>query len=609
VSVDASGSALPPEGLRLRCAGREIGLRPVGSSVFRGELELPGAALWWPHTHGTPHLHDVDIVAGTIRFDCGRVGFRSLAVDTSPSGDSFGLIVNGEAVFCRGACWTGADIVNLTPGRERYRSLLALARDAGMNMLRVGGTGIYEADDFYDLCDELGILVWQDFMFANFDYPAGDAHFRESVEAEARQFLDRRESSPCLAVLCGGSEVEQQAAMLGLPQSHWSNALFQEQLPALSGEFRPDVPYVVNSPSGGPLPFVADHGVTHYYGVGAYLRPLADARLANVRFASECLGFSQVPDGVDAAALASRLWKERVPRDRGASWDFEDVRDHYLAELYGVEPARLRKDDAPRYLELSRAVTADVLEASLSEWRREGSVTQGALVWTFMDPWAGAGWGVIAADGTPKSAWYALKHVSASVFLGISDEGVNGLRLHWHNETAETLRTVLRFSCLREGQTPVREASRPLDLAPRSAGSVDASDLLGGFFDCNYAYRFGPPSHDSCVAILANAANGETLARAFHFLQDFASARQPIAISASLESRGEVWTLVLTSERLARRVHIDDDAYLPADNWFHLAPGEVRRIPLSARSGSAPPPRGTVAAVNSSLTTSYRAAS
>src|SRR6185295_9883626 len=112
--------------------------------------------------------------------------------------DGFALEVNGERIFCRGACWTTADIVTLAGTAASYRELLTLARDAGMNMLRVGGTMIYEADAFYDLCDELGILVWQEFMFANMDYPASDAAFLAEVSAEARQVLARLEGRPSL---------------------------------------------------------------------------------------------------------------------------------------------------------------------------------------------------------------------------------------------------------------------------------------------------------------------------------------------------------------------------------------------------------------------------
>ena len=133
--------------------------------------------------------------------------------------------------------------------------------------------------------------------------------------------------------------------MVGMPPESWSNELFDRVLPEAVRATRPDAIYVRNSPTGGALPFTVDHGVSHYYGVGAYLRPLEDARRANVRFTSECLGFSNVPsprtcelvlDG--NAAPQHPAWKARVPRDGGVGWDFEDVRDHYVATIFGVDP-------------------------------------------------------------------------------------------------------------------------------------------------------------------------------------------------------------------------------------------------------------------------------
>ncbi|MEA2856640.1 MAG: beta-mannosidase [Methylobacteriaceae bacterium] len=576
---------------RLTCAGETTSLGQTRPNVCEGTLRIPNVAPWWPHTHGAPNLHRVTAQIESSTIDLGRVGFRNIEIDRRADGRGFGLIVNGVPVFCRGAVWTPADPIGLDSSREKLLPLLEQARDAGMNMLRVGGTMVYESDAFFDLCDELGILVWHDFQFANFDYRMGEPEFRESVEREARCFLDRTQASPALAILCGGSEVYQQAAMMGVPERSWRSPLFDEILPAIVREMRPDCAYVENSPSGGALPFHSNAGVAHYYGVGAYRRPLEDARRAEVRFASECLGFANVPDAASVARdfgpepLANPLWNARIPRDWGASQDFEQVRDHYVEDLYSVDAQELRARDPQHYLNFGRAAVTEAMEATFAEWRRAGSPTRGGLVWFYKDLWPSSGWGVLDWWGEPKSAWYALKRAFRPVQLVVSDEGVNGLVLHLINETADAIETVVTLECLRDGKTSVMRAERAVTLAPRSTIAMSDVELWGAFFDTCYAYRFGPPSHDVTVATLATPA-GELLAEAFHFPLGRAALSAPEAVAVALEQDSRSWQLRLRAFSFAQSVRIEDADFRPEDDWFHLPPGRDKLVRLAPRPGS-----------------------
>ena len=588
----------------LEVGARRTWLHATDPNTVEGRLRVPQAARWWPRTHGAPCLHSARAGIGRHEIDLGRIGFRHIEIDRGADGAGFGLRVNGEKIFCRGACWTPPDLLSLSGHRESYLPSLLRMRDAGMNMVRVSGTMLYEDDAFYTLCDELGLLVWQDFMFANFDYPAGDPDFLDSVGLEARQFLDRTQASPSLAVLCGGSEVMQQAAMLGAPRERWSNRLFDETLPDLVQRLRPDVPYVPNSPCGGDWPFQPGQGVAHYYGVGAYLRPPEDARRAGVRFASECLAFANVPCARTVAEMASPFshhprWKQAVPRDAGASWDFEDVRDHYLASLYGQDVARLRYEDPERYLDLSRAVAADLMEAVFAEWRRVGSACAGGLVWTLQDFVPGAGWGVIDALGRPKSTWHALRRVFRLRQVVLTDEGLNGLDIHVLNESAEPLEAELRLSCLRGGETVVARAERQVCVPPHGTLRLAAASLLDRFFDIAYAYRFGPPAHDvTCVHLLD--AKSEVIAEACHFPRTRLLPTGALDLRVDVEQDDAGWWLRLAARRFAQHVQIRDDFFLPAEDGFHLSPLHDRRVRLvPAESDSAPPPpAGSVRATN-----------
>ncbi len=604
LQVEWTGSSKPE--VFVEIGGKRESLKWITANALRGDVRLENVDAWWPHTHGKPALHSLRVMVGEHEVDLGRVGFRALEIDDEPSGRGFALRINGERVFCRGACWSSANLVSLSGGRETYEPWLRQMRDAGMNMVRVGGTMTYESDAFFELCDELGLLVWQDFMFANFDYPTADPAFVRSVTSEASQLLDRVQTSPALAVLCGGSEVEQQSAMFGLPKAAWTSPLFEELLPSQVLRLRPDVPYVTNSPSGGELPFAADHHVTHYYGVGAYLRPVDDARRAEVRFASECLAFSNVPDAATVSKVLGSgevpvhhpKWKARVPRDVAASWDFEDVREHYLALLYGVAPERLRYEEPDRYLRMSRAVTGEVMEEVFSEWRRARSGCGGGLVWLLQDLWPGAGWGIVDSLGTPKAAWHALRRAFRPVQVMLSDEGVNGLAVHVLNETQRTLRLKLTLQCLRLGEVPVVQEERELVLAPRGTLELAAASLMNAFFDTTYAYRFGPAPHDVSVAAIADAGTGERLADAFHFPLGRGAVRADVGLTAQAEARDGGWVLKLRSKRLAQSVHVDDEHFRAEDEWFHLAPAIERVVRLLPRDASGSLPDGEVHALN-----------
>jgi beta-mannosidase len=578
---------------------RRVELDPTTGTA---ELRVPDVALWWPHTHGAQPLHDVDVEVvtedGRNHLVRRRTGFRSLVASTE--NDGFSLIVNGVPVFCRGACWMPTDPTGLS-STENRRALEQM-RDAGMNVVRCTGTMPYEDDAFFAAADELGLLVWQDFAFANLDYPADDEAFSREVELEANDLASRTAHCPSMAVFCGGSEVEQQAAMVGMPREAWSNRLFDSVLPSAVATLAPGAVYVKNSPTGGPLPFTVDRGISHYYGVGAYLRPLEDARHAGVRFTSECLGFSNVPstrtcDLVlgDVAAPQHPAWKARVPRDGGVGWDFEDVRDHYLALLYRVDPTKLRYADWERYLALSREVTGDVMARTVREFRRGASPCQGAIVWFFRDLWPGAGWGVVDALGRPKAAWFHLKRAQASVALSLSDEGLNGLRVHAWNDHETPVSARLRVALYQDGEVETIARDMAVTVAGRGETVVDVDGLFGSFTDSTYAYRFGPPAHDLAIATLVGD-DGAVLAEACLFPHGPPTERaSDLGLVARAGGDEGGLFVELETRRVAWGVSLDVEGLSPEDDHLTLGPGRVRRVRLR---GAATAVRGAVTALN-----------
>lgn len=572
VSLEVAGQILP-----LDCAS-------TGSNGTRvtGRVRVDGIEPWWPHSHGHPRLYPLTLhitqaqVKSQLALD--RIGFRSIEL-TGPPGPDFALTVNAQTIFCRGTCWTPVDPLTLVTTPAATRTALEQARDAGMNMLRISGSMVYEDRVFYEICDELGILVWQDFMFATLDYPIGDAAFMTCVRSEVEQFLQSVQSRACLAILCGNSEGQQQPAMLGLSPENWASPLFDELIPALCHEFRPDVPYWPSTPSGGELPFHVSTGTSHYFGVGAYRRPLADALLARPRFMTECLGLSNVgrDSGTDQTPAS------RIPQDRGADWNFRDITQHYVATLFGNQAAGQARQDPELDAALCRATSADLMHRIQTMWRDPASGCHGALVWLHRDPWDCAGWGVVDADGRPKSAYFGLKRAWSPVAVSIVDDGLNGLRVVIFNDRETRLEADLEIRLMRINGIQVQRQITKLVVLPRSSFSSSVDALIGGYIDSSHAYRFGPRGFDIALArIHFYSGTTECEVHAIHLPLEFGLLPSgEIGLEAQWkESKTQGEILLITTEQFAQTVVLDVQGGIPNDNYFHLVPGMQKCVEI-----------------------------
>jgi beta-mannosidase len=339
--------------------------------------------------------------------------------------------------------------------------------------------------------------------------------------------------------------------------------------------------------------------------VGAYLRPLDDARRANIQFTTECLAFANVPDErmldewlPDATPPQHPRWKSRTPRDSGVGWDFDDVRDHYLRALFGIDPAALRYADVPRYLALSRVVTGEAMASTLAEWRRAGSRCSGALIWFLRDLWPSAGWGVLDARGEPKPAYYFVRRVLAPRSVILIDEGLNGLDAHVINESPSGLAAELRVALYR-GEARTVAATVTVDVPPFGVACTRLAAMFEHFVDSTYAYRFGPPAHDVAVATLVQR-DGVTLGESFHFPRGLPSDQDAeIGLEATARPEADGWILELRTRRFAQAIAIDVVGYASDDNYFHLAPGSARALNLRRTDERAQRPQGSVRPLNS----------
>ncbi|QTI70565.1 hypothetical protein [Gordonia polyisoprenivorans] len=588
---------LDDSGTVLAASGLSVDLFDGSGYDLTGQVTVGGHRRWYPHGHGAPITYRVRITAGGVSSER-IIGFRTITADQHDG--AFALSVNGIDVFCRGAVWVPPEPCTMTASRQHIEDQLLVLRDAGANMVRVMGGFVPEQPEFYDLCAELGILVWQDAMLTTFDPPA---ELDDVVCAEMEHLLTGISGNPALAVVSGGSESLQQPEMMGLDAGSLSIPLIDTMLRDVAGRLA-GVPYVVASPSSWgentddttPLAIRSDTGIAHWFGVGGYLNPLDAVRTAGVRFAAESLAFAIPPsdDAIEAdfgsLAVAGHHpdWKRRVPRDRTATWDFEDVRDFYVREVFGVDPLQVRRTDPARYLQLGRLAVAEAMAACYRFWRRRDSGCAGALVLNAKDLRPGAGWGLLDHRGTAKLPLAALTRVWAPVALLLDDAGQQGIRIDLYNDTGAELSGALQLRAVDDAGTVVAQGEAAIVIKPHASVTRVDTDLIGHFTDLSHAYRFGPPV---ATALLAEFVVDEQLI--CNDVLVLHPSDSPIRSGLTAVRRrlygSDTWQIEVRAEASVRYVCVDAPGWVLSDNCFHLAAGQPHLI----EAMPAAPSRGT----------------
>lgn len=449
--VQLERAAQVPLRLRVRVgdvvASSDLG---AGDSDAVVDVRVPEAELWWPAGYGAQPLYDAEVVlaepsaatalsgSGAMLAPAsdgaqreldrwhGRLGFRTVSLDTSDdeAGTRFEISVNGRPISVRGANWIPDDCFPHRVEQARYRARLVEARAANMNLLRVWGGGIYESEDFYDVADELGILVWQDFLFACAAYAEEDP-LRGEVVAEARDAVTRLCPHPSLALWNGCNEnlwgYEDWGWKDRLGDLSWGSGYYHDMLPAIVGELDPARPYSPGSPwSFHPElhPNEPRHGTMHVWDVWNQRDYLAYGDY-EPRFVSE-FGFQGPP----AWSTLTRAVHDRPLAVDGASMVAHQKAADGMAKLARGLEAHL---PAPRSVEewhwatslnQARAVTFGV-----EHWRSLTPRCAGVVVWQLNDCWPVISWAAIDGDGRRKPLWYALRRAFADRLLTLQCRG------------------------------------------------------------------------------------------------------------------------------------------------------------------------------------------
>jgi beta-mannosidase len=562
---------------------------PAGTTATTVKVEPENVALWWPRGHGEQPLYDVTVTVGDAGWSS-RVGFRTVSLDTTPDADGspFVIAVNDRPVYVKGANWIPDDalLTRMTP--ERYRASITDAADAGMNLLRVWGGGMFEADDFYDVCDELGILVWQDFLFACAAY-SEEEPLRSEVEAEAREAVTRLSKHPSLAIWNGCNENIWAYVEWGwakdLVGRTWGEGYYRDLLPSIVAELDPTRPY---SP-GSPFSFLDyahpnddRNGTMHIWDVWNQ-RDYSDYATHHPRFVSE-FGFQGPPAWTTLVDVVHDEPLDPYGHQMLVHQKADDGNGKLERGLGAHLPVPTTIEGWHWATQLNQA---RAIRFAVEQFRSEFPRNTGAIVWQLNDDWPVVSWAAVDHAGIRKPLWYALRSAYQERLLTIGTGAAGKLELVLHNDSDSALVGSVVVELRGFGAAePTESVTVELEAPARGLVRVAVPETLG------------EPSNPAAEYIRASIG-GLT---AYHWFAedtvlDLKTTAEATEVSVEdvdggcavvVTARTLVKDLFLQADRIDRRARADD-------GLVTLAPGESARFRVSLPEGAALPDASTLA--------------
>jgi len=389
------------------------------SRKLNEELKVVGVEPWWTHDLGKQNLYNCTLsLVGeeglVVDSKHLRVGFRKIELEhkSDSIGQSFIFRLNNERVFIKGANWIPIDSFVTRSDYAHYKALISASREAGLNMLRVWGGGIYEREEFYQECDSIGLMVWQDFMFACASYPVYD-EFLKSVEIEAEQNVRRISNHPCTVMFCGNNESEWiWHSKTGRNVNEMPGAeIFRDLLPRVVKIISPATPYWRSSPFGGKDPNSETAGNHHEWNIWSGYKPFRDYEKVNARFVTE-FGF-QAPPSLKTINSFTRKGDRNVQ---------SKVMRHHNKQVEGTErlfkflsgEVKIASDFRQQVLQM-QLVQAKAIKTGMLHWRARKWDTAGAIFWQLNDCWPVSSWSAIDFQRRPKALYYWAKEFNRQV--------------------------------------------------------------------------------------------------------------------------------------------------------------------------------------------------
>jgi len=565
--------------------GIVLAQKPVnsGTSSVQIDFAIESPKLWWTNGLGEPYLYHLQFIVSenkpsqnidTLEM---KIGIRTLQLvqDSDAVGRSFYFKLNGVPVFMKGANYIPPDNFLSRVTDQKYTDIVNSAKEANMNMLRVWGGGAYEKDKFYDLCDENGILVWQDFMFACAMYPEG-SDFLENIKEESVQNIIRLRNHACMALWCGNNEMDEGWHNWGWKKQYrysandstaiWDNymKIFEKMLPELVEELDSAAPYVSSSPQiGWGRAESMKQGDSHYWGVWWGDEPFEVFTKKVPRFMSE-FGFQGFPDKKtivsftipDERYLYSDAMKTHQKHPKG----YELIRE-YMQRDYRIP------DSLDNYIYVSQLLQAKGITMAIEAQRRAKPYCMGSLYWQLNDCWPVVSWSGIDYYGRWKALHYLAKKAFAPVIISPAEDS-GRLKIYVVSDLLSSLSGKLQLRlCGFDGKT-IKDTMITVNMP---------ANVSRCFYDAD-VNRFTGRSDLNHLLLEVRLLSDDTLtARAIHYFVspktlDLPEAKVNYLIKATMDG----FKVTLTTNKLAKNVflNIDDTDGFFSDNYFDMLPGD-----------------------------------
>jgi beta-mannosidase len=558
-------------------------------------FRIASPKLWYPVGYGAQNRYQfsvaIDIGKKTVATRELKTGLRSLELRRVPDewGKSFTFVVNEIAVFAKGANIIPFDSFpdRVTP--ERHRQILQAARDAHMNMVRAWGGAYYESDDFYDICDELGIMVWQEFMFGG-DMVPGDTPFQENVRQEAIDQVQRLRDHPSIVLWCGNNEIEtgwmhwgdRQTFKDSIPgtarERVWQDyvVLFRDILKSVVAQYGDPTPYWPSSPGANfeAPPDNQTNGDMHYWSVWHALNPIEDYTKQAPRFMSE-FGFQSFPEMRTILSFAKPEELDIRSTTMQAHQKNKGGNERILSYMLRWYP---EPKDFASFVYLSQVLQAEAIKAGAEHFRRQRPRTMGSLYWQLNDCWPVASWASIDYYGRWKALhYYARRFYDDVIISPFRHDGA--IDVYVVSDKLEPISARIQARLLDFGGKVLAEQTKDIQ-APAQSSSV--------YLTLNEKDLLAKASPQRSFLVFDLLINGVRASRNLILFDTIRNLALPVAprIESSISGAPGDYSLTLRSPGLARNVYLSFGEVdgQPSDNYFDLLPGEQTRIHLTTKA-------------------------